>query len=109
MADINDKVSQKIHNQKGVPVHGEVIELRYFADYGHGFLGFFRAFFEGRIEEIIKDPGPPYLQEEDIPRVVKTLYSFLVYSSYSHNIPEKYQKHVANYEPTPISKDSLFE
>lgn len=103
---ISDKVSLRINKEK--PLHRDVVELRYFADYGHGFLGLFRALFEGRIEDVIRDPGPPYISDEDIPAIVKTLYSFIINTEYAVNIPKKYKKHIRNFEEIPVSKDSLF-
>jgi len=60
MGTISDKESLKLSKR---PTHREVVKLRYSADYGHGFLGLFNALFEGDVEQVIKDPGPPYVDE----------------------------------------------
>lgn len=104
--DISDKVSQRLHGPH--LTHREVSRLRYASDYGHGFLGLFRALFNGDIEAVVRDPGPPYIDEKDIPMVVRTLYSFLKGTEYERNIPKKYRIHLADYKPIEPSSDSLF-
>lgn len=103
---ISDPISKRV--QKSVPSYRMLEELRYYADYGHGFLGLFSALFEGNIEEVIKDPGPPDVREEDLPLVVRTLYSFVVGTEYERNIPAKYRKHLKRFKKPVLSSDSLF-
>lgn len=103
---ISDPVSKRV--QKSGPVYRRLEELRYYADYGHGFLGLFSALFEGNIEEVIKDPGPPDVNEEDLPMVVRTLYSFVVGTEYEGNIPSKYWKYLKKFKKPALSKDSIF-
>jgi hypothetical protein len=108
MSSISDEVSKRLHRSGKIP-HNEVVELRYFADYGHGFLGLFKALFEGRLEEVIRDPGPPFVDEAHIPVIKRTLLQ-LVHESQSRNkIPLKYASDVKALPPLQTSTDSLFE
>jgi len=43
MSNISDKITRQMHS----PVYGGIERLRYFADYGYGFYGLFKALFEG--------------------------------------------------------------
>lgn len=68
---ISDRETMKLYRHPG---DLRVIQkLRYGPDYGHGFLGLFKALFEGRLEEVIKDPGPPFIDEKDVHKYVGTL------------------------------------
>lgn len=101
-----DKVSRKLYGPNVTPQ--DLVELRYFADYGHGCLGLFAAMFEGRLEDVLNEPGPPYMDEKDIPLVVRTLFSYVAHTEYGVNIPSKYRKYIDGFEKTPVSKDALF-
>lgn len=100
----SDKVSLRL-NQTNV-FHSDVERLRYFSDYGHGFLGLFRALFDGKLEEVIRDLGPPFIAEEHIPMIMKSLLGLAQKSKYSQNIPKKYAFIL---EEPKVSSDSLFE
>jgi len=107
--DISDKVSQRI--QAGD--RGEFVKLRYSCDYGHGFLGLFAALFKGNIEEVIDDPGPPYVDKAHMPMIVRNLY--FLYNEGNGNehlkdIPKKYHKYICDIsELNKPSSDCLFE
>lgn len=104
---INDPISNSLY--RNPTDHRGVVRLRYAPDYGHGFLGLFNALFEGKIEEVIRDPGPPFIYEKDIPAIVKTLYSFLYFSNLRSRIPKKYLRYVKDFvPPETYSKDNLF-
>lgn len=106
MAYISDKESLKLYRD---PTHREVVKLRYFSDYGHGFLGLFNALFEGKIEEVIKDPGPPYIDERHIPVIKETLYN-LASGIKGQNKPFPDWLKKCKGDPfSKISYDSLFE
>ena len=106
MALISDKVSQNLH--KAQTYNAEVARLRYKSDYGHGFLGLFNALFEGRLEEVIRDPGPPYVDEKDIPLIKKTLLQMAYASKARDKIPAKYAADLKDLPPLETSQDSLF-
>lgn len=107
MSFISDSVSQKLH--RSLVRHDDVVELRYFADYGHGFLGLFKALFEGNLEEVIKDPGPPTVDKAHIPVIMRTLLQLAHESQSRNKIPKKYASIIKDIPPIKSSTDSLFE
>lgn len=107
MSIVSDSVSNKLH--RGPVNHDDVIELRYFADYGHGFLGLFKALFEGNLEEVIKDPGPPFIDKDHIPVIMRTLLQLAHKSQSRNKIPKKYASIVKDLPSIEPSTDSLFE
>lgn len=106
MSIVSDEVSHKLHRVR--PLHRDVVELRYFADYGHGFLGLFRALFEGNLDEVINDPGPPFVDKAHIPMIRKTLLRMAKDSPFRKNIPKKYAKDLEGLKPYPSHNDFLF-
>jgi hypothetical protein len=78
-------------------------------DYGHGFLGLFNALFNGNLEEVINDPGPPFLSRED----AKKYANFLI--NVCEDVGIKCHKNAYKYKTSNLrfyencSKDSLFE
>lgn len=105
-SEISDAVSMRLH--RGGVSHQQVLELRYFADYGHGFLGLFRALLDGNLEEVIRDPGPPYVDEKHLPTIMRTLTWITHGSSYRNKIPKKYAHLMEDVEEKTVSLDNLF-
>ena len=107
MSDISDSVSQKLY--KPTLSHREVMRLRYASDYGHGFLGLFKALAEGNLERLIRDPGPPYIDEKHIKAVMANLLSLARGSKFKDKIHPKYADVLKDHKKTDISRDTLFE
>jgi len=106
MSNISDKETMKLYRN---PTHQQVVKLRYASDYGHGFLGLFTAIFNGNIDEVIKDPGPPYVDERHIPIIKETLYN-LACGVEGQNKPfPNWLKKCKGKPFAKISHDSLFE
>lgn len=106
MSMINDKVTQKLI-RSGVP-HSQIISLRYGPDYGHGFLGLFKALFEGRLEEVLNDPGPPFVDKKHYPVIMRTLLQLAHESQSRNKIPQKYASYLKDLSPIKVSRDTLF-
>ncbi|MBD3260823.1 MAG: hypothetical protein GF334_03970 [Candidatus Altiarchaeales archaeon] len=107
---ISDRETQKLHTLSGSSGrYSEIIKLRYGPDYGSGFLGLFQALFQGRLIEVIRDPGPPYVAEKDIPLIARTLCNLAEGIGKSSSIHPSYRKYMSKSKESNVSTDSLFE
>ena len=104
---ISDQVSMKLYRHPAV--YGQLARLRMGPDYGHGFQGLFNALFNGDLEDVINDPGPPFLSKEDAEKYANFLIN--VCEDCGIKIPKKSYKYKTSnlkfYEN--CSKDCLFE
>lgn len=107
MTSISDKVTKRVNSPNARL--GDIVKLRYFSDYGHGFLGLFRALAEGRFEEVVKDPGPPFIAPEHIPILKRTLLQLAKSGPGRRAMPQKYAAEIERVPPLKVSYDSLFE
>lgn len=107
MPSISDNVSKRVNSPNAR--HIDIVKLRYFSDYGHGFLGLFRALAEGRFEEVVNDPGPPFIAPEHIPILKRTLLRLAKSGPGHRAMPKKYAAEMKSLPPLKVSYDSLFE
>ena len=105
MSRISDSVTMKLY-LSGNKV-AKLSELRMSPYYGHGFLGLFNALFHGNLEDVINDPGPPFLSREEAKKYANYLINFCEQSGVK--IPKKaYKYKTSNIDLDDCPKDSLF-
>jgi len=106
MSMISDKVTMRLN--RIASKHGVLNQLRTGPNYGHGFLGLFSALFNGNLEDVINDPGPPFLSCEDAKQVANCLINFCEESGIK--IPHRNRKYkTSSIDLNNCSKDCLFE
>lgn len=106
MSMISDKVTMRLN--RIALKHGVLNQLRMGPNYGHGFLGLFNALFHGDLEDVINDPGPPFLDPKEAKEVANCLINFCEASGIK--IPHRNRKYkTSSIDLNNCSKDPLFE